>query len=134
MTLILTIHDKHGNELNFGDIVKIETNQSSVHYTFYAEVKYLPESQSIAPFHTFAFHNIEKVDHLPDGAIQLDETRYRCWMHYHDEEEEFAPKKESYSRYLIEWRECEHLLSEKIFRVHLTEESKYVKGQQLSLI
>jgi hypothetical protein len=134
MTLILTIHDKNGTELKFGDIVKIEVNTSGSHYTFYSEVKYLPESKSIAPFHTFAFHGFEKVDKLPDNVDQLEEPRYRCWMHKHDESEDDAPQKEAYSKYLMEWRECEHLLAEKIFQIHIGEENKYIKGTQLSLI
>jgi hypothetical protein len=132
MTLILTIHDKHGAELNFGDIVKIETHSCGNFYTFYSEVTYLPDVQSIAPFHTFAFHYVEKVDRLPDGAKQMDETRYKCWMVFHDEIED-QPNREAYSKYLTEWRECEHLLSEKIFRVHISNE-QLQPGTQLTLI
>lgn len=131
--LLLTIHDKNGTELNFGDIVKVESYSCGRHYTFFSEVKYLPESQSIAPFHTFAFHGVEKVDKLPDGAVQMDEQRYRCWMLFHEDTEN-SPSEKSYSRYLMEWRECEHLLSEKIFRIHIAEDGKYTKGQQLNLL
>jgi hypothetical protein len=133
MALLLTIHDKNGVELNFGDIVKIECSTAGSHYTFYSEVKYLPESQSIAPFHTFAFHAVEKVDKVPDGATESTEERYKIWFHQHEESED-GPSENNYSRYLMEWRECEHLLSEKIFRIHIAEENKYKKGTQLSLI
>jgi hypothetical protein len=134
MTLLLTIHDRKGNELKFGDIVMIECHSMGNYYRFYSEVKYLPESQSIAPFHTFSFHSVEKVDRIPDGAVASTEERYKVWYECRElGEDEEIPKKESYERYLMEWRECEHLLEQKIFRVHTTEE--VIKpGSQLTFL
>jgi uncharacterized protein YrzB (UPF0473 family) len=134
MTLILTIHDRKGNELKFGDIVKIDCHSMGNYYTFYSEVKYLQESQSIAPFHTFAFHSVEKVDCIPDGAIASTEERYKVWYECREiGEDEETPPKESFDRYLMEWRECEHLLEQKIFRVHVSDE--VIKpGSQLTFL
>jgi uncharacterized protein YrzB (UPF0473 family) len=130
MMLILTIHDRKGTELKFGDIVRIDSYSCGNHYSFYSEVKYLEAEQSIAPFHTFAFHSVEKVDKVPDTATKSTEERYDVWFECVESEE--SPDVSRYERYLMEWRECEHLLSEKIFRVHLKEPNK--QPVQLSLL
>jgi hypothetical protein len=133
MMLILTIHDRKGTELKFGDIVKVSCRDRGTNYfTFFAEVKYLEKEQCIAPFHTFAFHSFEKVDSVPDNAVESQgEDRYRIW-YQQDTDAEQDPEPEKYDRYLMEWRECEHLLSEKIFRIHLKEPNK--QPVQLSLL
>lgn len=110
----LTIHDRIGNELKLGDIVKISNGR---HFTFYAEMKYIPEEEVIAPFHTFTFHSFERVDTVPDHAVQSAvETRYRIWVASFPEIDPEEIRAEA-DRYLIEWRSCEHLLEKKIFRI-----------------
>jgi hypothetical protein len=125
MKLILTIHDRKGNELKFGDIVKVSCRDRGANYfTFFAEVKYLEKEQCITPFHTFAFHSCEKVDKVPDNAVESSsEGRYKIW-YQQGEDAEQDPEPEKYDRYLMEWRECEHLLEEKIFRIGIQELNK----------
>ena len=122
MRLELTIHDRKGVELDFGDIVKISgRSYSGNSFDFYCEITYLPEVESVAPFHTFAFHSFEKVDKVPDTAVKSDEERYNCWYVPHNWEDDENPQEdkeaEYFNRYLMEWRECEHLLEQKIFRI-----------------
>lgn len=114
---ILELYDSNGNKLECGDIVKVSNGRE---FSFYAEVKYLEVEQVIAPFHTFSFHHFEKVDHVPDHAIQSSEERYKVW--YTHTPEVTAPEAKQYAeKYLIDWRQCEHLLEEKCFRVKLIE-------------
>lgn len=109
--IVLKLTDVHGKELNFGDIVKINSGRG-VNSCFYAEVKYLEKEQAIAPFHTFSFHSFEKVDKLPEGAKELNEERYKCWFHTDEKEADRQQEiKESFDGYLIDWRKCEHELN-----------------------
>ena len=108
----LKLYDRDGAELNDGDIVKISNGKS---FQFYSEVKYLESEQAIAPFHTFSFHSFEKVDKVPDNAVPCSEPRYKIW-HIPMEED---PNSKSAEEYLMDWREYEHLLNLRCFRIHL---------------
>ena len=110
---ILELYDRLGQKLNIGDIVKISDGR---HFKFYAEVKYLADEECIAPFHTFSFHSFEKVDKVPENAIQSTEERYKIWYIDNPESDDNA---KNYEHYLIEWRKCEVLLRNKIFRIKL---------------
>lgn len=113
MAFILTIHDRAGNDLNIGDLVKVISSDRNIQ--FYSEVKFLEKEQVIAPFHTFCFHAFEKIDKLPEGLVLSTEERYKVWYNPEPiEDDDFNV----HSRYLTEWRECEHLLKERIFRIY----------------
>lgn len=114
---ILTLHDRNGTLLNFGDIVKVSDGKR---FTFYAEVKYLESEQVISPFHTFSFSNFEKVDAVPAHAKPSNEERYKIWYVYTDEAEE--DKEDIVSDYLMGWRQCEHLLAKRSFRINIIPE------------
>lgn len=120
---ILTLHDRNGKELALGDIVKVISSGSYEHnMNTYAEVKWLREEHSISPFHTFSFHEFEKVDKLPDGAVESkQETRYKIW--FVEGRDYDIPRHE---KYLLDWRSCEYFLEERIFRIR--------PNPQLSLI
>jgi len=110
----LKLFDRKGIELNLGDIVKI---LNGTPFTFYAEVTYVQQEKLIAPFHTFSFHSFEKVDALPDNAIKATgEERYNVWF---TESAELDSKQNlvAVQDYLIQWRECEHLIEQGIYRI-----------------
>ena len=111
----LELYDRIGNKLNIGDIVKISNGKE---FTFYSEVKYLEKEKAIAPFHTFSFHSFEKVDSIPENAEKLDEERYNIWfINPPDSDEKNIP--EYANKYLMSWRECEHLLEKRCFSISL---------------
>ncbi|TXI90600.1 MAG: hypothetical protein E6Q36_01165 [Chryseobacterium sp.] len=108
----LTIHDRNGVELKEGDIVKIIVREE---FQFFCEVKYLEGDKVLTPFHTFSFHSVEKIDKVPEKAIKSKEERYNIW---------FMPTKkyddqgmEAFSKYLMSWRQCEHLLEKRMWRI-----------------
>jgi hypothetical protein len=103
MRLILTLQDSKGNKLNFGDIVRVDTGRLCT--TFFAEVKYLEKEKAITPFHTFSFHKFFKVDSVPAEAVKSTEERYNIWYLPTGNDEY-----DNASQYLIDWRQCEHLL------------------------
>lgn len=109
---IIELYDRCGNKLQLGDIVMVSDGNR---FNFYSEVTYLEKEQAIAPFHTFSFHSFLKVDAVPEGAIKSTEERYNIWFMRGDGESDkdadFA------SRYLIEWRACEHLIDKGYFRI-----------------
>lgn len=109
----LTVHDRKGNKLSEGDIVQISEGR---HFTFWAEVKFLEQEQVLAPFHTFSFHSFEKVKEVPPEAVKSTEIRYGIWYLQADEDnlDEDAGQ---FERYLSSWRECEHLLSDRVYRI-----------------
>lgn len=107
----LELYDRLGNKLNMGDIVKISNGRN---FSFYAEVKYLKKEKCITPFHTFSFHSFEKVDKVPDHAEKSTEERYNIWF-THNPEQDLNP--EYGEKYLIDWRQCEHLLQQRCFRI-----------------
>jgi hypothetical protein len=111
---ILKLYDSNGNELKQGDIVRVEHGRRELN-TFFAEVKYLEQEQAIAPFHTFSFHKFYKVDALPEGVVKSTEERYNIWYFTRKEgdTEEFDPV----SQYLMDWRQCEHLLEKRCYRI-----------------
>lgn len=111
----LSLYDRNGVALSEGDIVRVSNGRD---FTFYSEVKYLEEEQAIAPFHTFSFHSFEKVDSVPEDAIKASEERYNIWWPAATEED-LSP--ESGEKYLIDWRQCEHLLDKKVYRISKTE-------------
>lgn len=104
----LKLLDRNGNTLKIGDIVKISNGKE---FTFYAEVKYLEKEKVITPFHTFSFHSFEKVDKVPEHAVKSTEERYDIWVTHDTEVDNSAAEK-----YLMSWRECEHLL-ESCFKI-----------------
>ncbi len=120
---ILELYDRIGNKLKIGDIVKVSNGQD---FSFFAEVKYLEEEQIITPFHTFSFHSFEKVEKVPDNAKLLDEKRYKIWYIYPHEKDDKKVKKDA-EKYLASWRNCEHLLEKRCFRI------KKVTEEQLKL-
>lgn len=110
---MLTLYDRKGQQLNMGDIVKVSLRGQ---FQFYSEVKYLEEEKAIAPFHTFSFHSFEKVDSAPEGAKLSTETRYKIWYVQDPENDEEA---DSFEKYLMDWRSCEHELEKACFRIEL---------------
>ena len=100
----LQLHDRNGEPLNEGDIVKISNGKS---FVFYSEVKYIEKEQSIAPFCTFSFHSFVKVNQVPKQAIRMKESRYKCW---YLPDTDIDNSGEVGNDYLIQWRNCEHLL------------------------
>jgi len=110
----LTLHDRNGVELKEGDIVKISNGRD---FSFFAEVKWLEKEQVLTPFHTFSFHSFEKVDKVPDNARKGNEERYGIWFMYEDEGREHDEKQEYFDKYLADWRQCEHLLDNKCYRI-----------------
>jgi hypothetical protein len=108
-------NDRIGNKLNLGDIVKVSNGRE---FSFYAEVKYLEKEKVITPFHTFSFHSFEKVDKIPEHAKKSTEERYDIW-YTHSPELDEKEGAEYANKYLIDWRQCEHLLEKRCFRVEL---------------
>lgn len=117
---ILTLHDRNGTLLNFGDIVKVSDGKR---FWFFCEVKYLEKEQVITPFHTFSFSSFEKVDSVPESAKPSTEERYKMWYVYREEAEEDKIE-DTTSDYLMGWRQCEHLLAKRCFRVNVMPEEK----------
>lgn len=115
---ILNLYDREGNELHEGDIVKISDGKG---FNFYSEVKYLEKEQMIAPFHTFSFHSFVKIDKLPEGVKLSGENRYHIWLPTNPEKDENHKDGE---KYLIDWRQCEHLLKDRCFRIKKIFEQK----------
>jgi hypothetical protein len=110
---VLKLFDREGNEVKEGDIVKISDGHR---FSFFAEVKYIESEGIITPFHTFSFHSFEKIDKVPEGAEKSTEERYDIWFIYHDEAEE-DDKAEDFKKYLMSWRECEHHLEKRSWRI-----------------
>lgn len=113
MAYTLHLFDRDGRELNEGDFVKISDGSR---IQFYAEVKYLDKENSIAPFHTFSFHSMIKVDKLPEGLVKADEERYEVWHNAEPDDDETV-NSASVKQYLMDWRACEHSLHERMFRI-----------------
>jgi hypothetical protein len=116
----LELLDRNGVSLKEGDIVKVSNGKE---FHFFAEVKYLEKENAIAPFHTFSFHSFEKIDKLPDNAIKSTETRYGIW-YVTDPENDCAEAAESAKDYLISWRECEHALDKRCFKITRSENNE----------
>lgn len=110
---ILKLQDRKGNELNEGDIVKISDGKR---FTFFSEIKYLEDEGIITPFHTFSFHSFEKVDKVPDGVTKSTEERYDIWYICQDEAEE-DDRAVDFEKYLMSWRECEHHLEKRSWKI-----------------
>lgn len=110
---ILKLFDRNKKELNEGDFVKISDGRR---FTFFCEVKYLPDEKVIAPFHTFSFHSFVKVDAIPDNAIASTEERYRIWYVY-DEDAEEDKEANLFEKYLSDWRVCEHLIDKRCYNI-----------------
>lgn len=121
---ILTVHDREGTELKDGDIVAVSGhNHGDNRFKFFAEVKWIPEKQVLTPFHTFTFHSFLKVDKVPDGAVPFkdDMADYKIWYIC---DSEVDTKARDYERYLIDWRDCERLIENHIFRIRKIDEPK----------
>ena len=113
---ILELFDRKGEKLQLGDIVKISNGKS---FDFYAEVTYLKDEQIIAPFHTFSFHSVVKVDQVPESAVKSFETRYNVW--YLPSRDQFDTDPQAGEKYLQSWRACEYKMNQKMFRIQLQE-------------
>jgi hypothetical protein len=113
---ILKLFDRLGNELSEGDFVKISDGRR---WTFYAEVKYLKDENVITPFHTFSFHSFEKVNEIPKDAQQSTEERYKIYYTYpdHEGESDADQNAKEFEKYLMSWRECEHAINDRCFRI-----------------
>jgi hypothetical protein len=96
------LFDINNQELKIGDLVKIRTGRKSI---FYCKIKFIAEG-ILAPFHTFSFMTIEKVDSIPDNAIPAKEDRYNVWFLADDDEQTDIT-----NEYLLSWRQCETLLN-----------------------
>lgn len=107
----LQLYDHHGNALKLGDIVRINSGDRSLH-EFYARLTWLKEEQAIAPFHTFTFHSMEKVEKVPESATKSTEPRYDIW---YIEKPDGDPDR--FEDYLMSWRECEHQIQKRAFRI-----------------
>jgi hypothetical protein len=108
----LELYDSKGIKLNIGDIVRVSNGRIE----FFAEVKYLMDEQIITPFHTFSFHTFQKVDSLPEGLNKSGETRYNIWYNPLTNHENEDVKD---SQYLMDWRQCEHLLEKRCYRIQI---------------
>ena len=109
----LELCDRDGNTLQQGDIVKVSNGKD---FTFYSEVKYIGDG-NIAPFSTFSFHSFKKVDKLPDNAVQGSEERYKIWWTGTGDVEKDIEITDRYSKYLIDWRNCETNINNKCFKI-----------------
>lgn len=116
MKFFLTLHDRNGVELKEGDYVKIIEHGR---FQFFCQITYLPKEQVIAPFHTFSFMSLEKVKSLPKEAIKSTEERYNIW--YLPNAEEFEQTDQQFNDYLLEWRQCEHHLDKRCWRIKKVE-------------
>jgi hypothetical protein len=110
----LKLYDRKGKALSLGDIVKISDGKK---FTFFCEIKYLPEEQVITPFHTFSFHSFEKVEAVPEDATKSTEERYNIWYVSEDAEED--NQSDDFNKYLMGWRECEHMLQNRCWRIEI---------------
>ena len=108
---ILKLYDREGTELHEGDYVKVSNGKG---FKFISEVKYLEKEKAIAPFHTFSFHSFVKIDKLPENVKLANENRYHIW---YLENEEADEKASDFDKYLIDWRQCEHLLKESCYKI-----------------
>ena len=113
MAFLLTIHDREGTELNEGNVVAISDGSR---IKFYAEVKYLEAEQIITPFHTFSFSSMIKVDRVPDEAVLSSEERYKIWYMPSDTANK-DERGEEFRKFLISWRECEHHIDRRQWRI-----------------
>jgi len=118
---ILTIHDRNGVQLKEGDFVKILDNGGRL--TFFAEVKYLPQEMIITPFHTFSFSELEKVENneagqpdIPSTAVLSTEERYKIY-YLPDPIKTTQENHENFSRFLMDWRQCESHLEKRMWRI-----------------
>lgn len=115
---ILKLQDRNGKELKQGDVVKISDGKR---FQFYSEVKWLEKEKAIAPFHTFSFHSIEKVDFVPEGANMSTEERYKIWWINDPENDE---KAEDHNQYLMDWRQCESNIGNKCYSIEPINENQ----------
>jgi hypothetical protein len=111
---VLKLFDRLGNELSEGDIVKISDGER---FSFYSEIKYLESENVIAPFHTFSFHSMEKVDRVPEIATKSTEERYGIWYVCIDDSESDNKSLEDFQNYLMSWRECEYAINDRCWRI-----------------
>jgi len=111
----LNLYDRKGNKLKLGDIVKVSDGRQ---FQFFAEVKYLKDEEVITPFHTFSFHSFEKVDCVPDDAVKSTEERYDIW-YLPNPKKDIAEYVKAAENYLMDWRQCEHLLESRCYRIKM---------------
>lgn len=110
---VLKLFDRNGKPLQPGDIVQISDGRR---FRFWSEVKFLEKDQVIAPFHTFSFHSFEKVDNVPANAIKSTDERYNIWYVYEEDSQEDKAAN-AHENYLTEWRQCEHLIDKRMWRI-----------------
>lgn len=107
----LKLYDRKGKELKEGDILMVSDGKR---HQFYARVTWLAKEKVLAPFHTFCFHSFEKVDSVPAEAEKSKEEIYDIW-YLPDHKED--PDGKSFEHYLMSWRECEHHLGTRCWRI-----------------
>lgn len=108
----LTLHDRKGTELKEGDLLMISDGYK---ITFYAEVKYDADKEIIYPFHSFSFHSFERVDKLPDNAIECTDEYNRIWFVPNEEHPDIDA--EFFKEYHSSWRDCEVALKNRAYRI-----------------
>jgi hypothetical protein len=101
----LKIYDRKGTELKQGDLVKISDGRR---ITFYSEFRYIEETGTFHPFHTFSWHSVEKVDCLPEGLLPSKVKAPVPYWYFPDLDEDKEGK--NFDDYYQGWKECERLL------------------------
>lgn len=109
----LKLYDRNGVELHEGDIVRIS---NAGKFNFFAEVKYLDAENAIAPFQTFVFSAVEKIDAVPPEAVKAREERYNVW-YVPDGEATIDEQAKENNDYLWSWRELEHQIDARCWRI-----------------
>lgn len=109
---LVKLFDRNRKELSIGDIVAISDGKR---LNFYCRITFLEKEQKLAPFHTFSFHSVEKVDKVPENATRCTEDRYECW--YMGSEAKPDESSSLHDKYLLDWRACERFLDKSCFDV-----------------
>jgi hypothetical protein len=69
--------DKHGEEINEGDLLKVYCNSFGNSYIFY--VHFSVRENYIIPHDTFAWIELEKVENLPNNLHHAKNKEYEYW-------------------------------------------------------
>lgn len=129
----LTLHDNMGVELVEGDIVKV-INRGHDNTIFFSEVRWIEKNGCkegiLVPFHTFSFHSFQKIEGGLEALLSIYKDRLiECIVEgveywyvskldsekLNDDENE--EDEDEVSKYLMDWRQCEYLISEGCYRI-----------------
>lgn len=110
---LLKIYDRDCVELKLGDIVEVSDGKK---IKFYCRVTFLESVQKLAPFHTFSFHSVRKVEAPHVNATRCTEDRYECWYLAGDDQIDDM-NAATHEKYLADWQACERLLEKSAFSV-----------------